>query len=243
MKESIVAEILIGIFACFIAVFIITKSLQGMGGWTGLAQEREIVVTAPQFRMNGNQVRRVNFVNSGSGCMVPVALGGANLKKSMPGKEFTRFGITSDMFIEGHWWGMEVENLTPLARQILKVPPEIKGLWVDETNLWAVRSGINGADIILKISGVPVRDLGEFYQLTKRFRNRKKVTLNILRGDKSISVVLSPGPPLGIAAMESADALDPLTSDAAVDPLDLTEEAPPNFPAKGYKTLVSPNKM
>ncbi|MEE9565055.1 MAG: hypothetical protein V3V63_05045, partial [Candidatus Hydrothermarchaeaceae archaeon] len=64
------------------------------------------------------------------------------LANRLAGNEFSRFGISEDMFLEGHWWGMEVESLTPLAKQILKIPPSINGLWVDETNLWAVRCDI-----------------------------------------------------------------------------------------------------
>ena len=158
--------------------------------------------------------------------------------KMPTGKEFSKFGIGADMFAEAHWWGMEAESLTPLAKQILKIPPSVNGLFVDETNLWAVRCDIKAADIILKIQGYPVRDLGELYYVTKRLRNRRQVTLEILRGDTKIYRVLNPGPPLGIATMESTDDLDPLTSDAPVDPLDLVEDAPPGFPEQGIKALV-----
>ncbi len=154
------------------------------------------------------------------------------------GKEFSKFGIGADMFAETHWWGIEAESLTPLAKQILKIPASINGLFVDETNLWAVRCDIKAADIILKIQGYPVRDLGELYSVTKRLRNRRQVTLEILRGDTKIYRILNPGPPLGIAAMESTDDLDPLTSDAPVDPLDIIEDAPPGFPEQGIKALV-----
>jgi hypothetical protein len=142
------------------------------------------------------------------------------------------------MFVEGHWWGMEVENLTPLAKQVLKIPASINGLFVDETTLWAVRCDIKAADILLKIQGYPVRDLGEFYHVTKRLRNRRQVTLEILRGDTKIQRVLRAGPPLGIASVESNSKMDPLTSDAPVDPLDLVEGAPPGFPEQGIRALV-----
>ncbi len=158
--------------------------------------------------------------------------------KEPTGDEFSRFGIGADMFIEGHWWGMEVESLTPFAKQVLKIPASVNGLWVDETNLWAVRCDIKAADIVLKIQGYPVRDLGEFYHVTKRLKNRRKVTLEILRGDAKIYRILNPGPPLGIAAMESNSTLDPLTSDAPVDPLDLIEGAPPGFQEQGIKALI-----
>ncbi|MEE8167477.1 MAG: hypothetical protein V3T58_01225, partial [Candidatus Hydrothermarchaeales archaeon] len=65
----------------------------------------------------------------------------------LTGEEFSKFGITADMFVEGHWWGMEVEGLTPFAKQVLKIPSSVNGLWVDETNLWAVRCDIKSADI------------------------------------------------------------------------------------------------
>lgn len=237
IKANFSTEIIIGFAACLIAVFIIVKSLQGLNGWTGLEQEMEKFTPATQFNIQNNNVRQAGFVLAAAPQAATAAL---NPKKIKPGKEFTRFGITGDMFLEGHWWGMELENLTPIARQILKIPSKIKGLWIDETNLWAVRSGIYAADILLKVNGFPVRDLTEFYYVTKHLRNRKKVILELLRGDRKLTVRLSPGPPLGIAAMESGEGVDPLTSDAPIDPLDMVEGAPKSFPKRGYKALVAP---
>jgi hypothetical protein len=228
VRKSIFTEILIGILAFSVAAVVIVNLLKDTGSWTGFEQENIKSVT-------GTQNTSFMFVAA------PVAVKGVK-PKTAAGKEFTKFGITPQMFLEAHWWGMEVENITPMAMKILKIPPGIKGLWIDETNLWAVRSGIKGADILLRVNGIPVGNLGEFYQLTKRFRNRRKVKLDLLRGSKHLSAVLAPGPPLGIAAMESADALDPMTSDAAVDPLDLIEEAPPDFPQRGYKALANPKR-
>lgn len=104
---------------------------------------------------------------------------------------------------EGHWAGMEAICITDELIKKLKLPPDIKGVLLDEVTLAAAASGFMAGDIVVEINRRPVRDLQEFRESTMAVRDRKSVEVTVDRKRALTKLVLQ-ADILGIAQMESA---------------------------------------
>lgn len=115
---------------------------------------------------------------------------------------------------EAHWQGMELMEFTPEIKQKLQYPPNLKGLLVDEVTLNSLASGLRGGDILLSMNGKAVRNLKQFYESTKKTRNKRKAKLEIWRQGESMKFKVMAQDFLGIAQVETA----PMITAGAISP-------------------------
>jgi hypothetical protein len=85
-------------------------------------------------------------------------------------------------FAEAHWQGLEAIPKTPTVAKMLKVPPNVEGVILDDVTLPADLQGFQAGDVVTAVDGVPTPDLVSFIRATERIRNAKRVTIDFVRG-------------------------------------------------------------
>ena len=84
-------------------------------------------------------------------------------------------------FAEAHWQGMEAIPKTPTVAKMLKVPPNVEGVILDDVTLPADLQGFQAGDVVTAVDGVSTPDLLSFIRATDRIRDSKRVTVDLVR--------------------------------------------------------------
>ena len=84
-------------------------------------------------------------------------------------------------FAEAHWQGLEAIPKTPTVAKMLKVPPNVDGVILDDVTLPADLQGFQAGDVVTAVDGVPTPDLVSFIRATDRIREAKRVTIDFVR--------------------------------------------------------------
>lgn len=113
------------------------------------------------------------------------------------------------ILIEGHWMGMELIPLLPALAQKYGIPPNTKGLLVDEITLEAAESGLLAGDVVLAVDGVATPDLIAFTKATRRVRNRDKTNILVSRRGTLLKLTISSQRTLGFSQNEAAQPIMP----------------------------------
>jgi hypothetical protein len=93
-------------------------------------------------------------------------------------------------FVEAHWQGLEMIDLTPALARALKIDPNLKGIIADDVTPPADACGFLGADIISAIDGVPTPTLDAFIAASDRVHDQRSVTLTVIRKGQTFPLTL-----------------------------------------------------
>ncbi|MBF0531965.1 MAG: magnetochrome domain-containing protein [Candidatus Omnitrophica bacterium] len=118
-------------------------------------------------------------------------------------------GAAKKDLIEGHWLGMELIPLTPELATEYKVPPDTKGLLVDEICLESAESGILAGDMVVGVDGVATPDLVAFTEATRRVKNRDSAKITVSRRGRILDFKISSERTLGFSQNEAAQPIAP----------------------------------
>ncbi|MBF0564613.1 MAG: PDZ domain-containing protein [Nitrospirae bacterium] len=118
-------------------------------------------------------------------------------------------GLLEKVLQEGHWIGLEVVPLTPAIATANNVPPEVKGVLVDEVTLLAAYSGMLAGDVITGINGAAVTDLATFKAATRPVAMSKDATVAVFRNGSTVKIPIKGTEELGLAQMEAAQMILP----------------------------------
>jgi hypothetical protein len=118
-------------------------------------------------------------------------------------------GAANKELIEGHWLGMELIPLTPELAKEYRVPPDTKGLLVDEISLESAESGILAGDMVVAVDGKATPDLVAFTEATRRVKNRTKAKVQVFRRGQSLEFIFRSERVLGFSQNEAAQPITP----------------------------------
>jgi len=113
------------------------------------------------------------------------------------------------ILMEGHWLGMEVGPITSELAKSLVIPPNVKGVLVDEVTLLSAEQGLLAGDIIVSIDGQNTEDLYQFLAASKRVKSSKKVAITVFRQGRYLNIPIESNSELGFAQMEAAPMIRP----------------------------------
>ncbi len=115
------------------------------------------------------------------------------------------------VFVEGHWLGMELMDLTAGLRKIYGLAPDAQGVIVDEITLESAESGILAGDVITSVGERPTGDLTEFLRATEAVKDfaTVEVVVNRMGAVKRYSLVAKNTKVLGFAQVEGAQPIRP----------------------------------
>lgn len=118
-------------------------------------------------------------------------------------------GAAHKELIEGHWLGMELIPLTPELATEYRVPPNTKGLLIDEISLEAAESGVLAGDMVMAINKMSTPDLVAFTEATRRVKNDNKAKILVSRRGKLLEFMISSSRTLGFSQNEAAQPITP----------------------------------
>jgi hypothetical protein len=118
-------------------------------------------------------------------------------------------GAAHKVLIEGHWLGVELIPLTPELAKEYNVPPDTKGLLVDEISLESAESGVLAGDLVVAVEGVATPDLIAFTEATKRVKDRRKARILVSRRGQLLEFTFSSESMLGFSQNEAAQPITP----------------------------------
>ncbi len=113
------------------------------------------------------------------------------------------------ILMEGHWLGMEVGPLTTRLAKSLVIPPNVRGVLVDEVTLLSAEQGLLAGDVVVSIAGRDTANLDQFLEASKKVRSSRKVVISVFRKGKYLSIPLKSSSELGFAQMEAAPMIRP----------------------------------
>ncbi len=90
---------------------------------------------------------------------------------------------------EAAWLGMEVVPITKLTATQYKLPSNIRGLVLAETEAQAATAGLMAGDVLISVNGIPVGDMNAFLQATEQGK-APGGPVSILREGKVMSAVI-----------------------------------------------------
>jgi hypothetical protein len=93
-------------------------------------------------------------------------------------------------FVEAHWQGLEMIELTPALAKALGIDPRFKGIIADDVTPPADACGFFGADLVVAIDGVPTPDLKSFIDASTRVQGRRSVPLTVIRQGQTFPLAL-----------------------------------------------------
>lgn len=133
----------------------------------------------------------------------------ANVKSSLqtPSNEMSPPG--RKILMEGHWLGMEVGPITSELAKKLGIPPNIKGVLVDEVTLLSAEQGLLAGDIVVSIAGGNTEDLYQFLKASKKVKSSKKAVITVFREGRYLNIPIKSNSELGFAQMEAAPMIRP----------------------------------
>lgn len=94
-------------------------------------------------------------------------------------------------FQEAHWQGIEVVPPTNGLKRLLKIFSDTKGVIIDDVTAPADLQGFLAGDLITSVGQIPTPDLESFLQAADRVRARRRTEVQLLRKNKSHSLVLT----------------------------------------------------
>ncbi len=118
-------------------------------------------------------------------------------------------GAAHKELVEGHWLGMEVIPLVPELAKEFNIPPDIKGILVDEISLESAESGVLAGDMVVAVDGFATPDLYAFTESTRRVRNRTSAKILVSRRGELLEYTISAARPMGFSQNESAQPIRP----------------------------------
>ena len=118
-------------------------------------------------------------------------------------------GAAQKELVEGHWLGMETIPLVPELAKEFNIPPDIKGILVDEISLESAESGVLAGDMVVAVDGFATPDLYAFTEATRRVRNRTKAMVLVSRRGQLLEYIMSSTRPMGFSQNESAQPIKP----------------------------------
>lgn len=113
------------------------------------------------------------------------------------------------ILVEGHWLGMELISLTPELAKEYRVPPDTKGLLVDEVSLEAAECGLLAGDMVLAVDKISTPDLVAFTDATRRVKNKNQAEILVSRRGQLITLKISSERVLGFSQNEAAQPILP----------------------------------
>jgi len=118
-------------------------------------------------------------------------------------------GAAHKELVEGHWLGMETIPLVPELAKEFNIPPDIKGILVDEISLESAESGVLAGDMVVAVDGFATPDLYAFTEATRRVRNRTNAKILVSRRGQLLEYTISSTRPMGFSQNESAQPIKP----------------------------------
>ncbi len=101
------------------------------------------------------------------------------------------------MELRGSWLGMNLRSVQG-AKTVM---PAVEGVMVadiSERNGWrATQAGLRSGDVITAVDGTAVRDMADFYDITRKTDTSQPVILDVVRWNQRLSLVLPIGTPAG----------------------------------------------
>lgn len=118
-------------------------------------------------------------------------------------------------FVEAHWQGLEMIELSPALARALGFDPNLKGIVADDVTPPADACKFQGGDVVLSIEGVATPDLLTFIAASNRVRGQASAELSVRRKGQVFPLVLwALGGRLGVANGETA----PMIPSGSVSP-------------------------
>ncbi|MBF0569187.1 MAG: magnetochrome domain-containing protein [Candidatus Omnitrophica bacterium] len=118
-------------------------------------------------------------------------------------------GAAQKELVEGHWLGMELIPLVPELAKEYKVPPDTKGLLIDEICLEAAESGVLAGDMVVGVNGYATPDLVAFTEATRRVKNRHQAQILVSRRGQLMEFTISSVRTMGFSQNEAAQPITP----------------------------------
>ncbi|MBF0511560.1 MAG: magnetochrome domain-containing protein [Candidatus Omnitrophica bacterium] len=140
-----------------------------------------------------------------AGAMAAPATGEPQVSLPTPKEQ----GAAQKEFIEGHWLGMELIPTTPELSKEYQIPPDTKGLLVDEISLESAESGILAGDMVVAVDDFATPDLVAFTEATRRVKNRHKAQVLVSRRGRLMEFTFSSVRTLGFSQNEAAQPITP----------------------------------
>jgi len=181
----------------------ITANAKAPHSYRGQCANCHTIMSGGQILTDAGGDRLPNSSAFQTGPMASAGTLPSPLKQNAAGKEF----------VEGHWLGLEVIELTTELATEYQIPRGQTGVLVDEVTLEAAESGILAGDMVQSIGGFPTPDLKAFFNATQRERvmeARKAKVVVSRRGSKQTFFMTARNTNiLGLAQMEAAQPIQP----------------------------------
>jgi hypothetical protein len=94
-------------------------------------------------------------------------------------------------FQEAHWQGLELLPHTRTLAKLLKLPPDARGVIVDESTMPADDAGFQAGDLVTAVGGVPTPDLLAFIDATSRIRALPRIDVDIYRKEQPMRLEMT----------------------------------------------------
>lgn len=181
-------------------------------GALGMDPDNVAVAYTPQMMGRTNQEQNgggENMLPGSNQSMMPAAFGSP--APSPEGRFPTpkEQGASKKVLIEGHWLGMELIPFPPELAKQYGIPPDTKGLLVDEITLEAAESGLLAGDVVVAVGGVATPDLIAFTKATRKVKNRHEAQLLVSRRGTLVKLIISSEETLGFSQNEAAQPIKP----------------------------------
>ncbi len=102
--------------------------------------------------------------------------------------------VTQPLELRGRWLGMSLTALDSATAQAKNIPATLKGVMVveiAERNGWRARqAGLVSGDVITAVDGHEVRDMTDFYDITRDTDVAKAITIEVQRWGQAMTLVL-----------------------------------------------------
>lgn len=132
-----------------------------------------------------------------------------NVKSSLQTPSNAVSSPSRKILMEGHWLGMEVGPITSEFAKEIGIPPNVKGVLVDEVTLLSAEQGLLAGDVVVSVAGQNTEDLYQFLEASKKVKSSKKAVLTVFRQGRYLNVPIKSNSELGFAQMEAAPMIRP----------------------------------
>ncbi|MBF0503615.1 MAG: magnetochrome domain-containing protein [Candidatus Omnitrophica bacterium] len=184
------------------------KKMLNVGPKTGTMADTTRTAGQPQAMMPAAFANRSPAETAEAGAIAPSNAAPSNAPQVIlptPKEQ----GAALKELVEGHWLGMELIPTTPELSKEYGIPPDTKGLLVDEIALESAESGILAGDMVVAVDGFATPDLLAFTEATRRVKNRHKAQVLVSRRGQLIEFTFSSVRTLGFSQNEAAQPITP----------------------------------